>query len=115
MFWPLVKTCFVKLVTFSLSVKLMIDCVNAPTVQYCLCKQTDATLWSLFQASSTVHSTEMFLKSTFGTRKKLKTKTFLLPRKIFAIGTPLNKFQDDIEFLKKNTRYDETEIREWYK
>ena len=23
--------------------------------------------------------------------------------------------QDDIDFLKKNTRYDESEIREWYK
>ena len=23
--------------------------------------------------------------------------------------------QDDIEFLKKNTRYDEQEIKEWYR
>ena len=23
--------------------------------------------------------------------------------------------QEDIEYLKKNTRYDESEIREWYK
>ena len=26
-----------------------------------------------------------------------------------------NLTQEDIEYLKKNTRYDESEIREWYK
>ena len=107
MFWPpLIKTCFLKsLVAFSSSAKLMIDCVNAP--QYCLCKQT---LMPLFEASSIERLTEMFLKVPLE-----NTENFLVPSKIFAIGTPFNKFQDDIEFLKKNTRYDETEIREWYK
>ena len=26
----------------------------------------------------------------------------------------MNKFQDDIEFLKRNTRYSEKEIKEWF-
>ena len=59
-----------------------------------------------------------------------KSETQNLTKSQFFLGHPVGKggkykkkgkrvshtlTQDDIEFLKKNTRYDEQEIKEWYR
>ncbi len=64
--------------------------------------------------ASSSSSTSLIAPTAY-TRSRRRRRSFQRSRKGHGSSTGNTLAQEDIDYLRRNTRYDENEIREWYK